>query len=175
MKNILEYIRTEIAKVCEISQEVPFVCEYPRDKLHGDFATNIAMVASKIEKKSPIELAERFVLLIKTLPFVCECTVAKPAFINIRVNDSIFLEMMETIVEAKNLPDIGKSQKINIEYVSANPTGPLHVGHLRGAIYGDVLATLLFLSFPLYYIYELEGDFFSFIIVFLGFFMSSII
>ena len=57
MKNILEYIRTEIAKVCEISHEVPFVCEYPRDKLHGDFATNIAMVASKIEKKSPIELA----------------------------------------------------------------------------------------------------------------------
>lgn len=143
MKNILEYIRTEIAKVCEISHEVPFVCEYPRDKSHGDFATNIAMVASKIEKKSPIELAEQFAPLIAKIPFVRECTVAKPAFINIRVNDSIFLEMMETIVEAKNLPDIGKSQKINIEYVSANPTGPLHVGHLRGAIYGDVLATLL--------------------------------
>ena len=143
MKNILEYIRSEIAKVCEISQEVPFVCEYPRDKSHGDFATNIAMIASKIEKKSPIDLAQKLVPLIQSLPFVRECTVAKPAFINIRVNDSIFLEMMESIIEAKKLPDIGKSEKINIEYVSANPTGPLHVGHLRGAIYGDVLADLL--------------------------------
>jgi arginyl-tRNA synthetase len=143
MKNILEYIRSEIAKVCVISQEIPFVCEYPRDKSHGDFATNIAMIASKIEKISPMGLAEKFLPLIKSLPFVRECTVAKPAFINIRVENSIFLEMMETIVEAKNLPDIGKAEKINIEYVSANPTGPLHVGHLRGAIYGDVLATLL--------------------------------
>ena len=143
MKNILEYIRSEIAKACGISQEVPFVCEYPRDKSHGDFATNIAMVASKIEKKSPIELSEKYASLIKNLPFIKECNIAKPAFINIRVENSIFLEMMESIVEAKNLPDIGKSEKINIEYVSANPTGPLHVGHLRGAIYGDVLATLL--------------------------------
>ena len=143
MKNILEYIRNEIAKVCEISQEIPFVCEYPRDKSHGDFATNVAMLASKVEKKAPIELAEKYASLIATIPFVRECTVAKPGFINIRIDDSTFVEMMQSIVEAKALPDIGKSEKINIEYVSANPTGPLHVGHLRGAIYGDVLADLL--------------------------------
>ncbi len=143
MKNILEQIRFEIMQACGISPEVLFVCEYPKDASHGDFATNLAMVMAKIEKKSPIELAEKFAPLIANIPFVRECTIAKPAFINIRVENSIFIQMMQSICEAKTLPNIGKLEKINVEYVSANPTGPLHVGHLRGAIYGDVLANLL--------------------------------
>ncbi len=143
MKNILEFIRNEIAQICQLPNNITFICEYPRDISHGDFATNIAMTASKYFRRSPMELAENFASLIKTLPFIQECTIAKPGFINFLVKDDLLIKMMESIYNAKILPNFGNGEKINIEYVSANPTGPLHVGHLRGAIYGDVLASLL--------------------------------
>lgn len=142
MKNILDCLHYEISSACSIPRSISFICEYPKDPTHGDFATNLAMLSSKHFGKPPMVLAEEFAEKIKTLPFIKECTVAKPAFINMRVSEEYLLDMLFGLYNS-SLPNIGKEEKVNIEYVSANPTGPLHVGHLRGAIYGDVLASLL--------------------------------
>lgn len=143
MNNILIFLRSEIAKICKIETNTPFICEYPKDSSHGDISTNLALVLAKILQKSPITLAEEFSEQIQKLPYITSITVAKPGFININISDSTLISTMESIFNAESLPNFGNGEKINIEYVSANPTGPLHVGHLRGAIYGDVLASLL--------------------------------
>ncbi len=143
MKNILEYIKGEVSKVCDISKDIPFVCEYTRNPSYGEFAINVAMVSSRLLKKSPMVIAEELLPLIQNIDFVKTSTIAKPGFINICIHESYFTTMLESLFFAKELPNYGNKERINVEYVSANPTGPLHVGHLRGAIYGDVLASLL--------------------------------
>jgi arginyl-tRNA synthetase len=120
-----------------------FVCEYPKNKEHGDVATNIAMVLAKHYKVSPMELAPMFANKINTLDFVKSTSIASPGFINISIKPDLLNKMLISIYKSTELPNYGNGEKINIEYVSANPTGPLHVGHLRGAVYGDVLASLL--------------------------------
>lgn len=143
MENILEYIKKEIRKACNIPGEIHFICEYPNNKEHGDFATNIAMAYSKTLKKPPLEIAETLAKEIEKIGFIESCSAVKPGFINICVKQNFLVEMMANIYSSRQLNNFGNGQKVNIEYVSANPTGPLHVGHLRGAIYGDVLSNLL--------------------------------
>ena len=145
MENILCYIKKEVSQACNVDNALlaNFVCEYPKNKNHGDFATNIAMVLAKHYKVSPMELAPIFSQKIATLDFVKSTSVASPGFINIFVKPELLNKMMFSIHESTALPNYGNGEKINIEYISANPTGPLHVGHLRGAIYGDVLSSML--------------------------------
>jgi len=120
--------------------------EPPRDSSHGDVATNAAMVLAKPARKSPREIAEKLVEKIKLLPNVESVEIAGPGFINIRLEDKILYDIIDVALREGGSfgnSDIGKNHKINIEYVSANPTGPLHIGHARGAIVGDVLSLLL--------------------------------
>lgn len=120
--------------------------EPPRDPTHGDLATNAAMILSREAKKNPRELAEIISETLKNLPFVEEVSVAGPGFINIKLSSEFWYHQLVTILEKKTeygASSIGLGEKINLEYVSANPTGPLHAGHGRVAVVADVLANLL--------------------------------
>jgi len=120
--------------------------EPPRDATHGDLATNAAMVLAKPAGTNPRALAEALAGELRTLPEVAEVSVAGPGFINLRLHDDVWREEIATIVGEG--ADYGRSTRgqgvsVNIEYVSANPTGPMHMGHCRGAVVGDALASLL--------------------------------
>ncbi|MEO0543978.1 MAG: arginine--tRNA ligase [Pseudomonadota bacterium] len=120
--------------------------EPPRDPAHGDLATNAAMVLSKAAGKKPRDLAEQLVAQLLADPDIEQADVAGPGFINLRLSN-VFWHAQLSKINASGL-DYGsgnadKPLKINVEYVSANPTGPMHVGHCRGAVVGDVLANLL--------------------------------
>ena len=121
--------------------------EIPPEKFNCDISTNVAMVLSKINKKSPIELAEILVdELKKNDKLIKEISIAKPGFINIKFQPIFWTNFIQEII--KNSKTFGintKEEKKNylVEFVSANPTGPLHVGHCRGAILGDVIANVL--------------------------------
>jgi arginyl-tRNA synthetase len=120
--------------------------EPPRDPAHGDIATNAAMVLAKPAGMNPRALAEAQVALLAALPQVVAAEVAGPGFINLRLQPEVWLGELRTI--AKLGPDYGRSglgagSVVNVEYVSANPTGPMHMGHCRGAVVGDALAALL--------------------------------
>lgn len=120
--------------------------EPPRDLAHGDLSTNAAMVLAKQAKTNPRALAEKLVAKLSTDPLIEAAEIAGPGFINLRLNDSNWLREIEAIAELKG--DYGRSTRgagrtVNIEYVSANPTGPMHMGHCRGAVVGDALAALL--------------------------------
>lgn len=120
--------------------------EPPRDPTHGDLATNAAMILSREAKKNPRELAEIISGSLSKLPFVEEVSVAGPGFINIQLSSEFWYHQLVTILEKKTeygASSIGLGEKINLEYVSANPTGPLHAGHGRVAVVADVLANLL--------------------------------
>jgi arginyl-tRNA synthetase len=120
--------------------------EAPKDQLNGDISTNIAMIIASKEGGNPREIALKFKELLSEIPYIAHIEVAGPGFINFTIkadkwhscirsilnNDADFWEM-----------NVGKGEKVNIEYVSANPTGPMHIGHARGAVYGDVLANIL--------------------------------
>ncbi|HTV67028.1 MAG TPA: arginine--tRNA ligase [Rhizobiaceae bacterium] len=120
--------------------------EPPRDASHGDLATNAAMVLAKPAGQNPRALAEQLVALLKNDPDVAGAEVAGPGFVNLRLNDSYWqarlADMLATGTDYGR-STVGKGQMINVEYVSANPTGPMHVGHCRGAVVGDTLANLL--------------------------------
>jgi arginyl-tRNA synthetase len=120
--------------------------EPPRDPSHGDLAANVAMLLAKPLGENPRALAERFAARLREDQDVTSVEVAGPGFINIRLSGSFWLGRLREILEVG--PDYGRSatgagRKTNVEYVSANPTGPMHVGHCRGAVVGDVLANLL--------------------------------
>jgi arginyl-tRNA synthetase len=118
----------------------------PRETGHGDMATNAAMVLAGKTKKNPKELAEILAERIRKLPEIEAAEVAGPGFINLRFPPSFWQRIITVILkEGKGYgnSDIGHGKKINVEYVSANPTGPMHVGHGRGAVVGDALALLL--------------------------------
>jgi arginyl-tRNA synthetase len=120
--------------------------EPPRDATHGDLATNAAMVLAKGAKTNPRALAEAISSKLGVLPPVCSVEIAGPGFINLRLIADAWRDELRTIVregEAYGLSKIGKDERVNVEYVSANPTGPLHMGHCRGAVVGDSLARLL--------------------------------
>ncbi len=118
----------------------------PREAAHGDIATNAALVIAPQVSKNPKDVAALLFEPIKKMPGVARAEIAGPGFINITLAPSVWQEQVAEIL-ANGLgygnSDMGKGRKVNIEYVSANPTGPMHVGHGRGAVFGDALATLL--------------------------------
>src|SRR5271157_4882701 len=128
-----------------------FIVEPPRDPAHGDLATNAAMIYAKEAASSfanPRQLAVEIAAALADDPRVAEAEVAGPGFINIRVKPEVFACVLRAALEegarfGRPVLDGAKSLKINVEYVSANPTGPMHVGHGRGAVFGDALANLL--------------------------------
>jgi arginyl-tRNA synthetase len=122
------------------------VVEAPRDPTHGDLATNAAMVLSKDAGLKPRDLAEKIAARLSALADVVRVDIAGPGFINLKVAASIWPKVLKAAVaegEAFGRAAMGGGAKVNVEYVSANPTGPMHVGHCRGAVFGDALANLL--------------------------------
>lgn len=120
--------------------------EPPRDSAHGDLATNAAMVLAKAAGVNPRALAEKIATALGGLADVAAVAVAGPGFINLTLTDACWRAELATIVEqgaayGRNAP--GSRPTVNVEYVSANPTGPMHMGHCRGAVVGDALAALL--------------------------------
>jgi arginyl-tRNA synthetase len=122
------------------------VVEPPRDASHGDMATNAAMVLAKDAGQKPRELAEQIADKLRAEPNVEKVDVAGPGFINLTLKPHVWGEALRVALTAGadyGRSDIGAGEKVDVEYVSANPTGPLHVGHGRGAVFGDALASLL--------------------------------
>ena len=121
------------------------VVESPPQKFNFDLSTNIALVLAKKTKQSPVKLAENFKeLILENLDDFSEISIAGPGFINLRFSKEIYQKLIISILETgKKYGSNNKYETYNIEFVSANPTGPMHVGHSRGAIFGDVLANLL--------------------------------
>lgn len=121
--------------------------EPPRDTSHGDITTNAAMILAKPAGMKPRDIAAKLAAKLGALPDVTETAVAGPGFINMRLADDFWHARLAEILNAGTAygdSDFGKAAgKVNVEYVSANPTGPLHVAHARGAVVGDVLARLL--------------------------------
>ena len=123
--------------------------EPPRDTGHGDMATNAAMVLAKPAKMKPRDIAEALATKLAADPRIVSAEVAGPGFLNMRLAPAIWADVVRNVLE--NGTEFGRStlgsgKKVNVEYVSANPTGPLHVGHTRGAVFGDALASLLAFS-----------------------------
>lgn len=120
--------------------------EAPRDPSHGDLSTNAAMVLAKPAGMKPRDLAALLLTELAKLPQVTEAGIAGPGFINLRLADGFWRERLRDILlagKAYGESEMGSGVKVNVEYVSANPTGPLHIAHARGAVIGDALAGLL--------------------------------
>ena len=120
--------------------------EYTRDLIHGDFASNIAMLLAKKNKCNPRELANKISENLPQTDFIARTEIAGPGFINFFLNQNAYLSVVLDILEKGSSfgnSNIGNNQPILIEFVSANPTGPLHIGHGRGAAYGDAISNLL--------------------------------
>ena len=120
--------------------------EPPREAAHGDIATNAAMVLAKPAGKTPRDIATLLVERLKKVQDVTDASMAGPGFINLKIADGIWRDELREVLKigvAYGDAHVGKGEAINVEYVSANPTGPMHVGHARGAVVGDALARLL--------------------------------
>ncbi len=120
--------------------------ERSKDPQHGDFATNLALMLAKPAKASPRQLAEKIISLLPSDEVISKVEIAGPGFINFFINASTQFQIIKQIHDAGNtygLSNIGANKKVQVEFVSANPTGPLHVGHGRGAAYGSAVADLL--------------------------------
>ena len=121
--------------------------EIPPEKFNCDISTNVAMVLSKVNKKTPIDLAEILAEIIKKKdPLINEISVVKPGFINIKFKPIFWTNFIKEIIKNSKTFGVNKKEKKKnylVEFVSANPTGPLHVGHCRGAILGDVITNIL--------------------------------
>ena len=148
-QDILSRILGEMADAGELPAGLDLekvTVEPPRDRAHGDMSTNAAMVLAKPAGRKPRDIAEALAARLKTVEDIAEVEVAGPGFVNWRLADSAWHRSLRAILAAGE--DYGASAAggglgVNVEYVSANPTGPLTVGHARGAIVGDVLANLL--------------------------------
>ena len=120
--------------------------EPPRDPAHGDLATNAAMVLAKQAKSNPRALAEKIVEHLERDPAIAGAEIAGPGFINLRLQSDVWrreLLAIATLGDDYGRSEMGKGRTVNVEYVSANPTGPMHMGHCRGAVVGDALSGLL--------------------------------
>ncbi len=154
--NIFPYFRDRIIEVLAAmaaAGEIPvgldtgrIAVEPPRDSGHGDVATNAAMVLAKPAGAKPRDLAAKLAAHLEAFDEVSEVEIAGPGFINLRISDGFWRKRLAEILEAGTAygdSDLGAGRKVNVEYVSANPTGPMHVGHARGAVVGDVIASVL--------------------------------
>jgi arginyl-tRNA synthetase len=120
--------------------------EPPRDPTHGDMATNAAMVLAKDAGKKPRDLAQAIAEKLRSDPLIGSVEVAGPGFINITLKPAAWIETLRIAVrlgQRYGRSEVGGGTPVNVEYVSANPTGPMHIGHCRGAVFGDALANLL--------------------------------
>ncbi len=120
--------------------------EPPREAAHGDMATNAAMVLAKPAGQKPRELAEQIAAKLRAEPLIEDVAVAGPGFINLTLARARWIDELRGVLAAGRdygRSDIGQGENVNVEYVSTNPTGPIHVGHGRGAVFGDALANLL--------------------------------
>ena len=150
--DIFAQYRTKIVSACtvlfpdaDMKLFEPITAEPPKDRTHGDIATNAAMVLAKPLGQNPRAIAEQIVNSIKNEPLVASAEIAGPGFINIKLKNEAWFEVVNNVLENDNFGKnkLGKGEKINIEYVSANPTGPMHIGHARNAVLGDVLANIM--------------------------------
>ncbi|MGB7257792.1 MAG: arginine--tRNA ligase [Pseudolabrys sp.] len=144
--DVLERVHAAAAPLLPGADFSRVVVEPPRDASHGDMATNAAMVLAKDAGKKPRELADAIAAKLRDDETIEKVEVAGPGFINLTLKPPVWAQELRTILRAGTAygrSGIGKREKINVEYVSANPTGPMHVGHGRGAVFGDALATLL--------------------------------
>jgi arginyl-tRNA synthetase len=122
------------------------VVEPTREASHGDMATNAAMVLAKEAKAKPRDLAEAIATCLRADPLMASVDVAGPGFINLTLKPQAWADALRTVLaegDRYGRSEMGAAEKVDVEYVSANPTGPMHVGHCRGAVFGDALASLL--------------------------------
>lgn len=122
------------------------VVEPTKDASHGDMASNAAMVLAKEAKAKPRDLADAIAAKLRADDLVASVDVAGPGFINLTLKPAAWADALRAVLrdgEAYGRSAVGAGEKVNVEYVSANPTGPMHVGHCRGAVFGDALASLL--------------------------------
>jgi arginyl-tRNA synthetase len=143
--NILDRLEAEGRLAPGIERKAVAV-EPPRDPSHGDLATNAAMVLAKRAGQNPRALAELIAPRLQELEEVSSSEIAGPGFINVRLDPSLWQDELRSILTSGadyGRSSAGRGERINVEYVSANPTGPMHMGHCRGAVVGDALATLL--------------------------------
>ncbi len=143
----LERVRAAAASVVPSGADLARVAvEPPRDPSHGDIATNAAMVLAKDARKNPRELAEIIAAQLRKDAAIASAETAGPGFINLRLKPRVWAQELQRVVAAGDgygRSDVSRGEFVNVEYVSANPTGPMHVGHGRGAVFGDALANLL--------------------------------
>jgi arginyl-tRNA synthetase len=142
--DVIETLKTDGIIERELSPKINV--ERARDQQHGDFATNLAMLLAKPAKMNPRQLAEKIIAALATDDAVSKVEIAGPGFINFFIDPKAQYQIITTIHDQGNkfgLSQIGAGKKVQVEFVSANPTGPLHVGHGRGAAYGSAVADLL--------------------------------
>ncbi|MEY4719443.1 MAG: hypothetical protein RL563_2061 [Pseudomonadota bacterium] len=152
MKQSLEHLLQQAIEVLKAqgvldqALTTPIHLERTRDPLHGDFATNLAMLLAKPAKANPRQLAEKIIAALPIDPTVTKVEIAGPGFINFFIDPNSQFAVVQQIHDAGSnygLSKIGAGKRVQVEFVSANPTGPLHVGHGRGAAYGSAVADLL--------------------------------
>src|SRR5580704_6879326 len=145
--DILDRVRSANAEVLTVGVDQSRVTvEPPRDPAHGDIATNAAMVLAKDAGRKPRELAEAIAEKLRANALVAKADVAGPGFINLTLKPAAWIEALRGAVQLGaqyGVSDVGGGVPVNVEYVSANPTGPMHVGHGLGCVFGDALANLL--------------------------------
>lgn len=149
-QHIEQLIKTALSQLQQESElgELPALIQIDmtKDKQHGDFASNIAMVLAKAAKKNPRELATRIVALLPASAYVEKTEIAGPGFINFFLKPGAMSNVVSTVLQQKDhygRSEIGRGKKVLMEFLSANPNGPLHVGHGRGAAFGAVVSNLL--------------------------------
>lgn len=148
--NIYKILKEEIGKIVhnlyKIEDCAQIVVESPKDPLNGDLSTNAAMVLATKVQKNPREIAMALKEELAKNAYIAHIEIAGPGFINFTIQSSVWQQNLLTILKdgyKYGFSNIGQNKKVNVEYVSANPTGPMHIGHARGAVYGDILANLL--------------------------------
>ena len=145
IRGVLDQLRSEGILPNDV-KTAGFVVEPPREAAHGDLATNAAMVLAKPARMNPKELAVQIADKLSRNSDVTKAEVAGPGFINLTLKPNIWPEVLQAVLQQGKdygRSNIGAGEPVNVEYVSANPTGPIHVGHTRGAVFGDALANLL--------------------------------
>ena len=152
-ERVVDIVRAALARGAEEGRwpavEVPFTVEPPRDPRHGDFAVNVAMVLAKQAGRPPREVAQGIVELLRAVDggrTIESIDVAGPGFVNLKLRPEVWLAgLVEVERQGARFgrTAVGKGKRVNVEFVSANPTGPMHVGHGRGAVTGDAVASLL--------------------------------
>ena len=144
---IIQAVETLMAEgVLNLDTTPVIMIERTRDAQHGDFASNLALVLAKPAKLNPRQLAEKIIAALPTNDAITKIELAGPGFINFFVNPNTQYGIIKQIHEqgkAFGLSAMGAGKKVQVEFVSANPTGPLHVGHGRGAAYGSAVSDLI--------------------------------